>query len=603
MTVTNTEARDIIRSFNTDTPLHVVGNIHRITPASVAFEKRRDFVFLGNYRVPHNVDAVRWFLDHVASKLQALLPGFGLHLVGKHAEELPAEIAGHSAVTVSGYVEDLPSQLAKYRVMVVPLSYGAGMKGKIGSAAACGLPVVSTSMGVEGYPFVDSEHCFIVDHPADFAERCAVLHSEEGVWNSMSAKILDVMNGALAANEIVGRLLRMTADFGSKQLHPSIGFNGVYSCRSMAEFSKVMSCTDRSNRIAIIEPTLSHQETFHSLIEYCRIAGFGADFILRSEARNSRDIIVTLSDISGIDIAFFHILNPETVDECVTALNAANHHAVFFNTLFEYWLQDGLMDSPYWAELEAVSYAYVHHKTKFDRSTVRYPVICNDNLFALSENVSQECGAALLSPSFFYGTEYIEAEESRKMRFVCVGGTGDQRRDYSQLVDACLLLNEQGFSGDYQVDIIGGDYTPNGDWTQKFNTNLKRYGLKANIILNGEKSFKELFSLICKSDYLLFLINMANPYSREYLNDKITGSLNLSLGFGVVPILDRQLAENWNLDHCAVVHEGYQGFLKAIVDIMQQRVSRQDMQRALRAKNDRLTAASADNFKRVMLRV
>jgi glycosyltransferase involved in cell wall biosynthesis len=596
--VTNAEARDISRVFNVDTAMHVVGNIHTISPSTVAFDERKDFVFLGNYRVPHNVDALCWFLEFIQPKLEQLLPGARLYLIGKYAEELHCDIIKHPAVFVVGFVEDLPAQLEKYRVMIVPLTYGAGMKGKIGSGAACGLPLVATSIGAEGYPFITERYTFIADRPDDFAECCVRMHTDRDLWVTMSVNLLDMMSNTFSRRKIISGLLEMTSGYNKRQPIPSEKFTGITICRSLQEFVKIMSTTERGNRVVVLEPTLSHQETFHALIEYFNTIGFGVDFILRSETRDSRDTLETLADAVDIDAAFFYVLNPKTVGACISSLNSSNHHAIFFNTLFEYWLNDGLMDSPHWERLDVPNrYAYVHHRTKFEQSTIQYPIIPDSNLFALSESISVKCGALLLSPSYFYDMPVTELEDDQLVRFVCVGGTGDRRRDYSQLLDACILLNENGYAEKYQVDIIGGDYTTDGDWSRKYGANIRRYKLENNIRLHGEQSFKKLFSLVRRSDYLLFLINMCTPYSREYLRDKITGSMSLSLGFGVVPVLDEKLSDNWGLGQCAVNYKGYRGFLGAILDAVQRQIPQQDLQRTLKEKNAWLRAVSGDNLK------
>ncbi len=53
-------------------------------------------------------------------------------------------------VEVTGWVEDLEPLIDVARVMVAPLRYGAGMKGKVTQSLAAGLPVVTTPIGAEG---------------------------------------------------------------------------------------------------------------------------------------------------------------------------------------------------------------------------------------------------------------------------------------------------------------------------------------------------------------------------------------------------------------------------------------------------------------------
>ena len=47
------------------------------------------------------------------------------------------------------------------------MNYGAGIKGKIGVAASVGVPIVTTTIGAEGFPLMDGENCFIADYPVN----------------------------------------------------------------------------------------------------------------------------------------------------------------------------------------------------------------------------------------------------------------------------------------------------------------------------------------------------------------------------------------------------------------------------------------------------
>ena len=54
--------------------------------------------------------------------------------------------------------------------MIVPILTGSGMRMKILEGAALGLPVITTSVGVEGLDFPDKEACLIANSPKEFAQ-------------------------------------------------------------------------------------------------------------------------------------------------------------------------------------------------------------------------------------------------------------------------------------------------------------------------------------------------------------------------------------------------------------------------------------------------
>lgn len=202
--VSEEERTDLHADFGHDLPVSVVGNVHAATTAPPGITGREHFVFLGNYGVPHNVDAVRWFLENVWQNVLAALPHAQLHLVGSAAEKLPQDITQQHeqcGVVVRGYVADVPQVLADYRVMVVPMTYGAGMKGKIGNAAACGLPIVTTTIGAEGYAFTHGTHALIDDTPDGFARNCIAAYTDEALWLRLSRSVLELMRTTYDATD------------------------------------------------------------------------------------------------------------------------------------------------------------------------------------------------------------------------------------------------------------------------------------------------------------------------------------------------------------------------------------------------------------------
>ena len=67
----------------------------------------------------------------------------------------------------------------------MPLRYGAGVKGKIGTSMAAGLPVITTSVGAEGMGIVNKKHCLIEDDPQKFAQAILKLYEDEKLWNNL----------------------------------------------------------------------------------------------------------------------------------------------------------------------------------------------------------------------------------------------------------------------------------------------------------------------------------------------------------------------------------------------------------------------------------
>ena len=128
-------------------------------------------VAVGTLLYPPNADGVRWFANDVFPSIRHQVPDAALAIIGKGApadlERLAAQSSG--AVTITGYVPDLVPYLEKAALMVVPVRAGGGMRVRILEAFARGIPVVTTSVGLEGIDARPGEDVLVEDTPERFA--------------------------------------------------------------------------------------------------------------------------------------------------------------------------------------------------------------------------------------------------------------------------------------------------------------------------------------------------------------------------------------------------------------------------------------------------
>lgn len=177
------------------------------------FSERRDLVFVGGYQHAPNVDAVQYFVQDIMPLLRERLPGVRVRVVGSSPPPVILEMASEDVI-IEGFVEDLSPLLDQVRISLAPLRYGAGIKGKIGTALAAGLPVVATSLAAEGMGMVEGEHVLVADGPDDFATAIVRLYEDEALWNKLSKAgivFADQAWGAEAAWTIMADIL---ADLG-----------------------------------------------------------------------------------------------------------------------------------------------------------------------------------------------------------------------------------------------------------------------------------------------------------------------------------------------------------------------------------------------------
>ncbi len=133
------------------TPLYVLDDPR--PAADYRHGERRDILFVGGFSHPPNEDAMLWFCSEVLPKLLTDIVDLRLHIVGSHASPRVQALRSHS-VLVHGHLPDadLAALYEQVRIVVVPLRFGAGVKGKVLEALNYAVPIVTTPVGAEGLP-------------------------------------------------------------------------------------------------------------------------------------------------------------------------------------------------------------------------------------------------------------------------------------------------------------------------------------------------------------------------------------------------------------------------------------------------------------------
>ena len=129
-------------------------------------------LFLGSLEWRPNIEAVRLLLDQVFPQVCQIEPKARLCIVGRMAPPwLVQRVAGASNIELHSSVPDVRPYLASATVMAVPLRVGGGSRLKILEAMACGLPVVSTTVGYEGLELTAGREIVIADDAKDMASQ------------------------------------------------------------------------------------------------------------------------------------------------------------------------------------------------------------------------------------------------------------------------------------------------------------------------------------------------------------------------------------------------------------------------------------------------
>lgn len=132
------------------------------------FGRKEGLLFVGGFKHPPNADAVKWFAGKIMPLIREKLPDIHFYVAGSGADEEVMSLNDSSkGVDILGFVSDerLEELYRTARLTVVPLRYGAGVKGKVVEAIYNNSVIVTTSVGAEGIPDAENVMQVVDDDP------------------------------------------------------------------------------------------------------------------------------------------------------------------------------------------------------------------------------------------------------------------------------------------------------------------------------------------------------------------------------------------------------------------------------------------------------
>ncbi|PRX47845.1 GT2 family glycosyltransferase [Prauserella shujinwangii] len=184
LTVSDVEQR-LLNELVPAADVRVLSNIHDTELSSSDVGGRSGILFVGGFDHIPNRDAADWLAGEIMPLIREVFPEETAHIVGSNPPPETLALAEENVV-VHGWVEDLTALYRDVRVVVAPLRFGAGVKGKVGEALARGVPVVATSVAVEGMCLTDGKDVLVADTNADFAKQVVTLLQDDDLWRKLS---------------------------------------------------------------------------------------------------------------------------------------------------------------------------------------------------------------------------------------------------------------------------------------------------------------------------------------------------------------------------------------------------------------------------------
>jgi glycosyltransferase involved in cell wall biosynthesis len=161
----------------------------------VPFEERVDFIFIGNFLHEPNWNTVQVLKTKVWPLLRKKLPNASMNIYGSYVTQKVLQLENkNDKFFIKGRAIDAQETIAKHKILLAPIQFGAGVKGKFIDAMQVGTPSITTSIGAEAMKGSLNWNGFIEDDLEVFVEKAVELYSNKDLWLSAQKNGIHIIN-------------------------------------------------------------------------------------------------------------------------------------------------------------------------------------------------------------------------------------------------------------------------------------------------------------------------------------------------------------------------------------------------------------------------
>lgn len=159
-----------------------------------SFEERKDFIFIGNFLHEPNWQTVLHLKKNIWPKIKSKLPDANLQIYGAYPSQKVWDLHNEKqGFLVQGKAENAIEVISKAKVLLAPIPFGAGQKGKFIDAMQAGTPIATTSIGAEGM-FSDLIPGIVEDEENFFVSKSIELYENENLWLKAQENGFQILN-------------------------------------------------------------------------------------------------------------------------------------------------------------------------------------------------------------------------------------------------------------------------------------------------------------------------------------------------------------------------------------------------------------------------
>lgn len=159
------------------------------------FNERNDFVFIGNFLHEPNWDCVKYLSDTIWPLLHRKLPEAKMLIYGAYPSQKVLELnKPKQNFYIKGRADDALEVIKNAKVVLAPIRFGAGIKGKLLEAMQCGTPSVTSSIGEEAMAGNLNWNGFVKDNPNEFVDGAVQLYEDENLWKQAQKNGFEILD-------------------------------------------------------------------------------------------------------------------------------------------------------------------------------------------------------------------------------------------------------------------------------------------------------------------------------------------------------------------------------------------------------------------------
>ena len=192
------------------------------------FEAREHFMFIGNFIHEPNFNCVQILKTKIWPILKTKLPKAEIHIYGAYPTQKVIQLNNSKdRFFVKGRADDAQKTMSHYKVLLAPIQFGAGVKGKFVDAMQTGTPNVTTSVGAEAMQENLDWNGFVADDVDAFVDKAILLYTNESEWKKAQKNGVKLLNenynSILFENNFLEKIEKIFKELRNHRNHNFIG--------------------------------------------------------------------------------------------------------------------------------------------------------------------------------------------------------------------------------------------------------------------------------------------------------------------------------------------------------------------------------------------